>query len=145
MKRMLLFFAVVLIIVGFPLFFNLSNSYKMLEGYANYNLGNTNGIVPESETNVLIQDSFPITGNNNVSDKQASGIWWQYPIFKVGSYDQITNNIRYLRNPDIGICTPSDFCDALYKDVKNKSNYITPLPPVDSSCGTRVGYFTTNM
>jgi hypothetical protein len=135
MKRMLMIFAVITIIIGLPIFFNLSKSYKLSEGFSN--LGTI-------ETNVLLQDSFPATGINQVSDKQPSGIWWQYPIFKVGSYDQITNNLRYLRNPDIGRCTPTDFCDAMYKDVKNKSNYITPLPPVDSSGGTRVGYFATS-
>lgn len=133
MKWLLLVFAV--IIIGIPLFLNLSESYKLSEGFSN--LGTI-------ESKVLIQDSFPTTGINKVSDKQASGIWWQYPIFKVGSYDQITNNLRYLRNPDIGRCTPTDFCDAMYKDIKNKSNYITPLPPVESCGGIRVGYFATS-
>ena len=130
--KTILTIVLLLIAVVLPLFLNTS------EGFSNYALG---GASPAAE--ILVQDTFPITGINGVSNKQASDMWWQYPIFKVGSYDQITNNIRYSRNPDIGRCTPADFCDALYKDVKNKSNYITPLPPVDDSDGTRVGYFVS--
>jgi len=128
-----------IIIIGMPLLFNISNSFKLIENYSNYNLGSTC-----SENDVLIQDTFPITGINSVSDKQASDVWWKYPTFKVGSYAQITNNIKYPRNPDTGRCTPEDFCDALYKNRENKSNYVTPLPPVNPNDGTRIGYFTTD-
>ncbi len=92
-------------------------------------------------SDMLVQDTYPTTGVNQVTKKQPSGVWWKYPIFKVGSYDQITNNLRYSKNPDIGRCTPSEFCDSMYEDIKNKSNYVNPLPPVVDSSGTRVGYF----
>lgn len=141
MKNIITIFAILIIIIGAPLFFNMFKSFKMIENYSNYNLG---GAYPSAENDVLVQDTFPITGINSVSDKQASNVWWQYPIFKVGSYDQITNNIRYPRNTDTGRCMPEDFCDAFYKPRQNKSNYVTPLPPVNPNCGTRVGYFTTD-
>ncbi len=124
----------VIVIIGAVLFFN---SFKMIENYSN--LGSA---YPSAD--VLVQDTFPITGINSVSNNQASNVWWQYPIFKVGSYDQITNNIRYPRNTDTGRCMPEDFCDAFYKPRQNKSNYVTQLPPVNPDCGTRVGYFTTD-
>jgi hypothetical protein len=72
-------------------------------------------------------------------------MWWHYPIFEVGSYKQITNNLRYPNNPDTGRCMPAELCGTLYKEKQLKSNYIEPLPPVDPRSGTRVGYFTTNI
>ena len=108
------------------------------EGYSNYYLGSTNGIYPLSQTNVLVQDTYPITGKNGVSNNGSNEIWWRYPIFKVGSYKQITNNIKYPNNPD-------NFCGSLYEDKNIKSNYTEPLPPVEPTNGTRIGYFNTNI
>jgi hypothetical protein len=72
-------------------------------------------------------------------------MWWHYPTFTVGSYDQITNNIRYSNNPDLGSCMPGSMCGALYHDNQLKSNYVSQLPQVNPNCGTRVGYYSTNM
>ena len=99
--------------------------------------------VPSSQTNVLVQDTYPITGRNGISDNGAANIWWHYPIFKVGSYAQITNNMRYPNNPDEGTCMPASMCGALYKEIHLNTNYISQLPPVNPDCGTRVGYFAT--
>lgn len=140
MKGMILLIVILVLSIGIPLFFNLSKSLLLREQFS---LGNTYGELPAAETNVLVQDTFPITGINSVSDKQSADIWWQYPIFKVGSYTQITNNIRYPRNPDTGNCMPAEFCDALYKNRENPTNVITPLPPAEISGGARVGYYNT--
>ena len=48
------------------------------------------GNVPSAETDVIVQDMYPITGINGISNNSASDIWWWYPIFTVGSYAQIT-------------------------------------------------------
>jgi hypothetical protein len=110
-----------------------------------FDLGGAAGDYPKSVTDVLVQDSYPITGINGVSKEQASTMWWHYPIFQVGSYKQITNNLKYPNNPDTGRCMPADTCFALYKDSQVESNYIEPLPPVSTGCaGARVGYFLTD-
>jgi hypothetical protein len=131
MKNILTIF-MLLLAVALPLFLNMFQSFRLMEGYSNFQAGS------KSSSDLLIKDTFPV---KQVSTKPPNSAWWKYPIFKVGSYAQITNNLRYFRNPDIGSCTPSDFCDSMYEDIRNKSNYITPLPPVDDSTGTRVGYF----
>jgi hypothetical protein len=115
-----------------------------LEGYSNNTLEDSMGDYPGALTNALVQDIYPITGRNGITDNQASDIWWHYPTFKLGSYAQITNNIRYSNNPDIGNCMPASICGSLYKEKQLKSNYIHPLPPVNNDCGTRVGYFSTS-
>jgi hypothetical protein len=122
-----------------------------VETYTNYNddLLGANDLVTHDETypkvqnDVLLQDSFPITGRNGVSHDEASKIWWHYPIFEVGSYAQVTNNLKYSNNPDTGRCMPADVCGTLYKEYQTQSNYVTPLPPVKPECGTRINYYTT--
>jgi hypothetical protein len=138
-----IFFLLLLIIlaIGLPLIFNIR---YFLEGYSNYSLDQAMGNIPYAQTQVLVQDTYPPIGKNELSDDDASDIWWHYPVFQLGSYDQITNNIRYPDNPDEGTCMPSSMCGALYHDKKIGDNYVKPLPPVNPESGTRVGYFTTD-
>ena len=107
-------------------------------------LGGNTPTNKQLESDILLQDTFPLTGNTGVSDKQSADVWWKYPIFKVGSYAQVTNNIKYPRNPDTGRCTRIEMCDALYENRDNKSNVIVPYPPVESSLNPRVGYFNSS-
>ena len=108
-----IFLLLLLIVIALILFYN---SLIKIEGFSNYSLGATTGNYPSSETDVLLQDSYPITGKNGVSNDGSNEIWWHYPIFEVGSYDQITNNLKYPNNPDTGRCMPANFCGALYKE-----------------------------
>ena len=117
---------------------------KNMNGFSNYNL-NEPGLYPASDTVPLLTDEYKYSGRKNVSNDSYNDIWWHYPIFREGSYKQITNNLRYYRNPDEGTCIRADFCGALYKDKKNKSNYIYPLPPVPPGASPRVNYYRTNV
>ena len=135
----LFLFAILFIAVAASFFYQP----LMLEGFANSNY--LLGEYPSSENRgILGTDSFPSTGNSEVSSYTERDIWWHYPIFKVGSYKQITNNIRYPNNPDEGTCMPAEFCGTLYKEKKGlPSNYIKPLPPVPEGAGSRVNYYRT--
>jgi hypothetical protein len=137
------FFPLIIIFLLVALY--LINPTILSEGFSGYTLEDAMGQYPGSLTDVLVQDSFPRLPTNGISDKTANDMWWRYPIFEVGSYAQITNNIRFPDNPDVGTCTPASICFSLYKNRQNKeSNYVKPLPPVNPSCqGTRVGYFNT--
>lgn len=142
MKDYLFIFLILVLAVVPPIFSKMSESFKNKnEGFT---LGGASGDYPCAENNVLVQDTYPITGTNSVSDESGSKMWWRYPIFEVGSFKQMTNNIRYPNNPDDARCTAADFCYALYKDKNMGSNIVTPLPPVDPNSGTRVGYFATD-
>ena len=140
--KILLMTFVFLVSVIIPMLY-FSNSFK--DGFTNYTLEQAMGDVPRSQTDVLVQDTYPITGRNGISNNGAANIWWHYPIFKVGSYDQITNNIRYPNNPDEGTCMPANLCGTFYKEKQLKSNYVHTLPPVDENGNTRVGYYTTDV
>jgi len=98
------------------------------------------------DEDILLQGVYPIIHEPGITANSITDVWWKRPIFPVGSYAQITNNLRYRKNPDDGECTTIDFCDSLYKDIRNKSNYVFPLPPVPTELksGTkRVNYFNT--
>ena len=141
MNQIIFLFLILVLAIGLPLFLKLNNS---IEGYSNYSLAGAMGNFPNAQTEVLVQDTYPPIGKNEISNDTSSDIWWHYPTFKVGSYDQITNNIRYPDNPDVGTCTPASMCGALYHEKKIGSNYIEQLPPVKPDTGTRIGYFTTD-
>ena len=116
---------------------------KMVEGFSGkYNL-TTPGDFPSS-VNEAILDDYSKIGKNEKSKDNYNQIWWKYPIFTLGSYEQITNNLRYRYNPDDGTCIRADFCGALYHDKQDTtSNIVNPLPPAEEGTGARVGYFRT--
>ena len=134
-------FAFLIVIVISSFIFDSS----MFEGYSNYNLANP-GMYPKSEELPLLAASYPFTGRKQVSSNSYNNIWWNYPIFKVGSFAQVTNNLRYRRNPDDGVCIRADMCGALYKDNQLQSNIATPLPPAPAVTAesVRVGYYLTD-
>lgn len=142
MKQIITLILILVLAIGLPLFFKMNNSF---EGYSNYTLGQASGSLPEAENTVLVQDTYPAIGNNQISNDGSNDIWRHYPIFELGSYEQITNNIRYPDNPDEGTCMPASMCGALYHDKKIGNNQVKPLPPVNPNGGTRVGYFDTNV
>jgi type II secretory pathway pseudopilin PulG len=145
MNHIVFLILIILIAVVLPSIFNLS---KFSEGFhSNSNtLAGATGPYSASEDDVLVGDSYPITGKNGVSDLNYNQIWYYYPTFREGSYAQITNNIKYPNNPDNGWCTRAEFCGALYKDRQQKTNYVMPLPPVPpTEDGTRVNYYNTNI
>lgn len=145
MNENVFLFLILVLAIGLPLFFKINESLNIIkDGFTNYSLAGATGNFPSAVTDVLVQDTYPITGINGISDKMASEMWWRYPTFQVGSYKQMTNNIRYPHNPDDARCTPASMCYALYKDKNLGSNIVKPLPPVNPTCGTRIGYFSTN-
>ncbi len=111
-----------------------------------YNLTNKEGFSPGTfpkSVDKAILDDYPLIGKNETSNNNYNQIWWHYPIFALGSYEQITNNLQHRYNPDDGTCVRADFCGAVYEDSKTKTNIITPLSPAEEGSGARVGYFRT--
>lgn len=135
-QHILLLLAILVIGLAIPMIFARSKPY--LETFT---LNQAMGSIPDP---LLVQDTYPPIGKNQLSDDTSEKMWWHYPTFQLGSYQQITNNIRYPYNPDIGQCMPGAMCGALYHDNKNLGdNHVYPLPPVSPDDGTRVGYFST--
>ena len=114
---------------------------KNMEGFSGLYDLSTPGTFPKSVNQAILND-YPLINKNETSHNNYNQIWWHYPVFKLGSYKQVTNNLKYYDNPDNGTCVRADFCGALYKNKKDtKTNITLPLPPVQQ--GLRVGYFIT--
>ena len=142
MKQFMFLILLIILALGLPLFFNLS---KSIEGYTKYTLAEANGNFPDAQTKVLVQDTYPPIGKNELSNKTSNDIWQSYPIVELGSYAQVTNNRRYPNNPDEGTCMPAGMCDALYYNKNTGNNNVQILEQLHPNCGTRVGYFDTNV
>lgn len=112
---------------------------RQIEGFSQ--LANP-GSFPHSDEKPIL-NSYPFIGKNKTSNNNYNQIWWHNPIFTLGSFEQITNNLKYRYNPDDGNCIRADFCGALYHKKHTKSNIIKELPPAQEGPGARVGYFRT--
>ena len=127
MNPIIILSLILILSVGLPFLFNFSNT----EGYSNYSLDQSVGNIPDSQTNVIVQDIYPPIGGNQLSNNTSNDIWWHFPTFQVSSYAQITNNIKYPNNPDEGTCMPASMCGALYKkkilETIILNNYLLPL------------------
>jgi hypothetical protein len=116
---------------------------RNIEGFSGINDLTTPGTFPKSVDQAILDD-YPQIGKSDVSNDNYNQIWWKYPVFNLGSYEQITNNLKYHYNPDDGKCVRAEFCGAIYHDKKNtKTNIISPLPPAAEGGGARVGYYRT--
>lgn len=144
MKNIL--FLLFILIVGLYLapMKEIYEGFKGYKRYKSYDLS-TPGEFPRSVDKPILND-FPLIDSKGVSTNNASDIWKDYPVFNIGPYaknafEQLTNNIRFNRNPDNGKCSRAEFCGTLYHDKKHKSNIIKPLPPAQEGPGARVGYY----
>ena len=141
MKRSSQIYIVMIILIGCIIIVllnnNISESYQNLK---NWSPG------PLSGSNYLLKGEFPIS-NNPVSMNTYSQRWRNYPEFNLPSYAQITNNLRYFRNPNIAISSPEDFLDTFYNDKPNRSNFIKPgeIKPIVTPGQPRVGYWNTKV
>ena len=90
-----------------------------------------------------ILDYYEGTGKNIISNSNFSTNWKHYPIFSLPSFKQITNNFKYIENPDNGTCTPSELCFSLYQSKLTNSNEIIPLPeaPKPDIYHSRINYY----
>lgn len=98
------------------------------------------GLFTESIDKPLLND-YPLTNRKGVSNNSSETIWWDYPVFSLGSFKQLTNNLRYWKNPDDGKCTRAEFCGTLYNNKHVISNELYPLPPAQEGEGARIGYY----
>jgi len=134
-------FMLMVFMLAIPLIFDFK---PLQEGF---DLAKKHGLSPDNFVNLgvpLLAGHYPLTGSRLlVSAKEYQDIWTQYPIFPVGSYEQITNNLKYWPNPDDGECRRAEMCDAIYMNKVAESNVFEALPPVPNTEGTRVNYYRT--
>ena len=97
----------------------------------------------DSTENTHLLNSYSLNNSQVISSDNYSHEYKYYPVFSLGSYEQITNNIRYNKNPDDGTCAPAEFCGSFYDNAYPQSNISKMLPPVPQGNGSRVNYYNT--
>lgn len=121
----------------------LGSCFIQKKFYENYEGMNIN-LLPSSypsgvEVPILVKD-YPLKQPAKLNSN-TSNLWKDYPIFS-SSFDQKTNNVKYWKNPNNGLCSPLEFCNTLYK---NKTLNISPQPkalPLDANV-IRVNYYAS--
>jgi hypothetical protein len=98
------------------------------------------GDYPYSQDNPLLSPDYPVKSNPSLSDYTSSKLSQEQPRTPMSSYAQETNNFRYWENPNNGLCSPGDFCNAIYNN--KKISIPSVYPPTDTG-GTRVNYYNS--
>lgn len=100
---------------------------------------------PDSQIFPLLKGVVPLADNTVISNNNAGFVGLHNAPTELGSFKQITNNMRNNNNnnnnPDNGTCTPAQFCGSFYKSYQDKVNTSTPLTPVPYGNGARVNFF----
>lgn len=138
-------FFLLFIIIAF--YINYYFTLKHKEGFYSYFLDESGSIYPKSvnKNGILVNNQYPFIDRKKLTSKNNySSYWWKFQNIKNSNYEQITNNFKHIRNPDVANSIPQEFTGIFYHNIKNKSNVICPLPPVPDQKGSvRVGYFNT--
>jgi gliding motility-associated-like protein len=87
MNQILFLFLILVVSLGIPIILNTRNPLEMLEGFSNYTLAGANGQYPSAQTSVLVQDTYPAIGKNQLSNNTAADIWREYPVFDLLAED----------------------------------------------------------
>jgi len=67
-----------------------------------------------NNNNNIVSPPFPPGDMNPAHWKGVGDNWFHEPVYALGSYAQVTNNVRYPSSPDNGSCTPPSFCGSFY-------------------------------
>ncbi len=104
----------------------------------------TPGEYPITLDKPLLHDSYEVNDTHILSTNESTHDLSKQSVFKVGSFNQMTNNLRFRNTPDNGSATPGEFA-TMYKTKKSQKNIIVPLLPVEEGEGARVGYYRTSL
>lgn len=147
-------YAPVLVVSGLILYTlqKANNTFETFQNYplenftsSNNNSNNNNGFDNDSSDAafLFLKDSFPVTDDpNKLTNNQYNNIWMEKPVFPVGSYQQITNNIRYNKSPDNGSIIPSEFSGAFYETITPRKSKPIKRPPIYNR--RRVNYYLSH-
>ena len=113
---------------------------KFYENYEGMNVELLPGKYPISVDAPILVKDYPLKKPAQLNyDTQNE--WKDYPVFS-SSYKQRTNNVKYWSSPDNGMCSPMEFCGAMY----NKKDVIIPCEPKPISLNSpviRVNYYAS--
>jgi hypothetical protein len=91
----------------------------------------------------ILYGDYNVKEDTGVTKNNRSDIWKDYPVYP-SSFKQETNNRRYWKTPDNGMCSTAEFCGTPYYDTDIKIDKVSPGIPVGASGVTRVNWWAGN-
>ena len=88
----------------------------------------------------ILYGDYNVKEDTGVTKNNRSDIWKDYPVYP-SSFKQETNNRRYWKTPDNGMCSTAEFCGTPYYDTDIEIDKVSPGIPVGASGVTRVNWW----
>ena len=98
---------------------------------------------PSSLETPLLKNDFPLKNPPQFQvDNTYSMLWKEDPDAVLGSYAQVTNNVKYRLDPNNGSCVPAGMCNSFYNKKKPTQHNPPCSPPkLSEDKGVRVNYY----
>jgi hypothetical protein len=111
------------------------------------NMNNNNQLVPEDFTKngreqLLLYGDYDVKENTDVTKNNNFNIWKEYPVYP-SSFKQMTNNRKTWTTPDVGICSPAEFCGTPYKETEQQKEIVSNPVPLNANV-TRINWWAAN-
>jgi hypothetical protein len=90
----------------------------------------------------ILYGDYNVKEDTGVTKNNRSDIWKDYPVYP-SSFKQETNNRRYWKTPDNGMCSTAEFCGTPYYDTDIKIDKVSLGIPVGASGVTRVNWWAS--
>lgn len=111
------------------------------------NMNNNNQLVPEDFTKngreqLLLYGDYDVKENTDVTKNNNFNIWKDYPVYP-SSFKQMTNNRKTWTTPDMGTCSPAEFCGTPYKETEQQKEIVSNPVPLNANV-TRINWWAAN-
>jgi hypothetical protein len=111
------------------------------------NMNNNNQLVPEDFTKngreqLLLYGDYEVKENTEVTKNNNFNIWKDYPVYP-SSFKQMTNNRKTWTTPDMGTCSPAEFCGTPYKETEQQKEIVSNPVPLNANV-TRINWWAAN-
>ena len=111
------------------------------------NMNNNNQLVPEDFTKndreqLLLYGDYDLKENIDVTKNNNFNIWKDYPVYP-SSFKQMTNNRKTWTTPDMGTCSPAEFCGTPYKETEQQKEIVSNPVPLNANV-TRINWWAAN-
>ncbi len=111
------------------------------------NMNNNNQLVPEDFTKngreqLLLYGDYDVKENTEVTKNNNFNIWKEYPVYP-SSFKQMTNNRKTWTTPDMGTCSPAEFCGTPYKETEQQKEIVSNPVPLNANV-TRINWWAAN-
>ena len=111
------------------------------------NMNNNNKLMPnevssDGKAQLLLYGDYNVKQNTDITKNNNFNIWKEYPVYP-SSYKKITYNKKQWTTPDVGTCSPAEFCGTPYEETEQKKYTVSQAVPIDANV-TRINWWAAN-